>query len=440
MLEILGIVLFALLIGISIALHELGHLIPAKRFGVKVTEYMIGFGPSLWTRQSGETRYGFKLFPLGGYIRMIGMIPPAKGDPPGTVRSMTTGRFATMIADARRASFEEVGPGDEDRVFYKLPVRKRIVVMLGGPVTNLVLAFVMFAGVLVGIGLPEPTRTVGDVVACTPTTDQPVVAPLPSGNCPVPSRPTPAVTAGLEPGDTIVAVDGAPVSTWTDITDVIWDRADTTVTLSVDRDGITRELAVPVAEITRAVYDEAGNPTGQTMTSGFVGVRPEFSYVAQPWSAVPAYMWDISVRSVQALLTLPVRLYELVAETLIGGGERALDGPVSVVGASRIGGEVAAMDEPLKAKVATFLGLAASLNLFLFLFNALPIVPLDGGHVASALYEGVRRRIARLRHRPDPGPVDTARLLPLTYAMAVVLVTMGVIVIWADLVKPISLG
>jgi len=151
-------------------------------------------------------------------------------------------------------------------------------------------------------------------------------------------------------------------------------------------------------------------------------------------------MWDISVRSAAALITLPVRLYELVTETLIGGQERAIDGPVSVVGASRLGGEIAAMDEPFVGKVATFIGLIASLNLFLFLFNLLPILPLDGGHVAGALYEGGRRQVARVRGRPDPGPVDVARLLPVAYVVASVLLIAGVIVIWADLIKPISLG
>jgi membrane-associated protease RseP (regulator of RpoE activity) len=151
-------------------------------------------------------------------------------------------------------------------------------------------------------------------------------------------------------------------------------------------------------------------------------------------------MWDITVRSVQALVMLPVRLYELVTETLVGGGERSVDSPVSVVGVSRIGGEVAAMDQPLTAKAATFLGLAASLNLFLFLFNLLPILPLDGGHVAGALYEGARRQVARVRGRPDPGPVDIARLLPVAYIVAGALMAMAVVVIWADIVKPISIG
>ena len=440
MLELLGIVLFALLIGISIALHELGHLLPAKRFGVKVTEYMIGFGPTVWSRHRGETSYGVKAFPLGGFIRMIGMLPPAKGDPAGTARSMTTGRFAVMIADARRASLEEVGPGDESRVFYRKPVWQRIIIMLGGPTMNLILAFVLFAVILVGIGMPQPSLQVADIVPCTPTATQAIVAPLPSGNCPSGSTPTPAADSGLQPGDVIVAVDGQPASEWSAVTEQIWDRPGQAITVTVDRGGQQIDLAMNVATITRPVLDETGTPTGETVTAGFVGLRPQMEFVPESWSAVPAYMWDLTVRSVQALISLPVRLYELVTETLIGGQERAVDGPVSVVGVSRIGGEIAAMDEPMESKVATFLGLAASLNLFLFLFNLVPVLPLDGGHVVSAAYEGLRRGWARLRRRPDPGPVDTARLLPVAYVVAGVLLAMGVIVIWADIVRPISLG
>ena len=200
------------------------------------------------------------------------------------------------------------------------------------------------------------------------------------------------------------------------------------------------EVPIAIATIDRPVYDDRGNPTGETETSGYIGMRPEFEFVSQSWATVPGYMWDITAASVKALISLPVRLYELVMDTLIGGGERAIDSPVSVVGVSRIGGEIAAMDEPLMSKAATFLGLAASLNLFLFLFNLLPVLPLDGGHVAGAMYEGLRRQFAKVRGRSDPGPVDIARLLPVAYVVAAALVCMGVIVIWADLIKPISLG
>ena len=437
MLEVIGIVLFALLIAGSIALHELGHLIPAKAFGVKVTEYMLGFGPTLWSRVRGETRYGLKAIPLGGYIRMIGMVPPG---PDGTAPAMTTGRWATLVNDARRQSLEEVAPGDENRVFYRLPVRKRIVIMLGGPFMNLLLAFVLFAAVLVGIGIPQASTTVQAIGSCVPTATNAAGAALPSGQCPTGSAPAPAVTAGLAVGDVIVAVDGRAVPTWDAATSWIRAHPGTVTTITVDRGGERIDLPVTVATAQRPAYDDQGNPTGQTVTAGYVGLVPTAVWVRQPMSSVPVYMWDLTEKSVVALVSLPVRLYELVTQTLIGGGQRSPDSPVSVVGVTRLGGDIAATDEPLLAKAATFLGLAASLNLFLFLFNLLPILPLDGGHVAAALYEAARRRLAAWRGRPDPGPFDTARLLPVAYVVAGVLLLMGVIVIWADLVKPITLG
>jgi membrane-associated protease RseP (regulator of RpoE activity) len=440
MLEVIGIVIFVLLIGLSIALHEIGHLVPAKRFGVKVTEYMIGFGPTLMSRVRGETKYGVKAFPVGGYIRMIGMLPPSPGDPEGTARSMTTGRFATMVAQARQQSLDEVGPGDENRVFYRLPVHKRIIIMLGGPFMNLAFAFVLFAILLMGVGLPTPSMEVSSVGRCTPTPAQPSGAPLPSGECPTGSLPAPAAAAGFEPGDVILAIDQVEYSDWYAATDWIREHPGETVTVTVERSGQPVDLTVTIGEATRPVYDESGAATDEVMTAGYIGLAPGSTWEPQPWTTVPAYMWDITVRSVEALISLPVRLFELVTETLLGGGERQVDSPVSVVGVSRIGGEVAAMDQPFRAKVATFLGLLASLNLFLFLFNLLPILPLDGGHVAGAAYEGIRRWLARITGRPDPGPVDVARLLPVAYVVAGVLLAMGVIVIWADLIKPISLG
>jgi membrane-associated protease RseP (regulator of RpoE activity) len=439
-LEIVGITLFVLLIGASIALHEIGHLVPAKKFGVRVTDYMVGFGPTVWSKVRGETRYGIKAFPVGGYIRMIGMLPPGKDDPEGTARSMSTGRFAAMVAQARQQSLEEIQPGDENRVFYKLPVRKRVVIMLGGPFMNLFLAFVLFGIVLVGIGLPAPTSAVNSIVPCTPTVAAPSGDPLPSGECPSGTVPTPAAAAGLQPGDVIVSVGPIASSSWDDITSWIRANPGRSTDVVVLRDGGQVTLPLVVADVERPVFDELGEPTGAVEQVGFLGVSPVFEYQAEPISAVPAYMWDLTYRSAAALISLPIRVYELVDETLIGGGERSLDSPVSVVGASRLGGEVAAMERPLESKIAIFLGLAASLNLFLFLFNLLPILPLDGGHVAGALYESVKRFIARVRGKPDPGPVDTAKLLPVAYVVAGVLLAVGVVVIWADLVRPITLG
>ncbi len=435
--EIVGIIAFALIIGLSIALHEIGHLVPAKKFGVRVTEYMVGFGPTLWSTTRGETTYGIKGIPLGGYIRMIGMLPPADGQT--APRTMATGRFAALVDTARRQSLDEVGPGDENRVFYRLSVPKRVVIMLGGPIMNLVLAFVLFAIVLVGIGLPKPSLQVAGVVPCTPSVEQPLGTTLPSGQCPSGSVATPAAAAGLIPGDVISAINGVPVAEWDEATAQIRANAGRTANVTLEGNDTTLTIPVSIALVERPIYDEQGRQTDQTEQVGFLGVRPAFTNESLGFAAVPGYMWDITQRSAMALLSLPVRVYELVTNTLIGGQERDINGPVSVVGASRLGGEIAAMEEPAGARIASFLALAAALNLFLFLFNLLPVLPLDGGHVAGALFEGSRRTWARVRGRPDPGPVDVARLLPVAYGVAAVLVAVGVIVIWADLVRPLSL-
>ena len=426
-----GILLLLFLIMLSIGLHEWGHFSTARRFGAKVTEFMIGFGPTVVSRTRGETTYGIKAIPLGGYVRIIGMYPPEKeGSPP------RAGRMAELVRDARRQSLAEVGPGDEDRVFYKLPVRQRIIVMLAGPFMNLFLAVVLFGAMLVAVGLPQPSTTVAGAVACVPTAANPDGVPNADGNCE--GAASVAAAAGITAGDRIVSVNGEPVDSWEDLAPAL-EAARGAATVVVERDGQTQSFAVNLQTVPYPIYDDAGNPTGETEQRVFLGVRPQIVYETHPISAVPAYMWDITSLSVGALFTMPQRLWEL-GGTLVNNGERSVESPVSVVGVSRLGGEIAASEVPPEAKIGSFLGLAASLNLFLFLFNLLPVLPLDGGHAAAAVVEGIRRRRARRKGQPDPGPVDTARLLPLTYTVAIGLILVGSMVIWADIVKPITLG
>lgn len=430
--NIVGILIFILLIFLSIGLHEFGHFATAKHYGVKVTEFMIGFGPALWSRVRGETRYGVKAIPVGGYVRIVGMYPPARADRPAP-----TGRFGHLIDEARQQSLSEIEPGDENRVFYRLPIHQRIVVMMAGPFMNLILAFLLFGALLVGVGMPQPTSTLEAVVACVPTASNPGGVAAADGTCDG-SAATAAAAAGLRPGDVITEIDGTRITQWTDVSPAL-AAADGPTQVVVLRDGVPVTETVTMRTVPYPVFDDKGQPTGETTKKAFLGVRPGVDYVGLPVSAVPGYMWDVTTQSVAALFSMPQRLYAL-GETLVTNGQRSPESPVSVVGVTRLGGEIAAADEPMDAKIGSFLGLAASLNLFLFLFNLLPILPLDGGHVAAALYEGARRKWASWRHRPDPGPVDTARLLPLTYSVAVVLISVGALVIWADLVKPITLG
>ena len=171
LLYLLGILVFLAGIALSIGLHEIGHLVPAKRFGVRVQQYMIGFGPTLWSRRRGETEYGVKAIPLGGYIRMIGMFPPKRGEDPRMVRRASTGRMSLLMDQARAQSMEEIQPGDENRVFYKLSVPKKVVVMMGGPTMNLVIAIVLLTITTTLLGVPAASTSVETVTKCVlPTT------------------------------------------------------------------------------------------------------------------------------------------------------------------------------------------------------------------------------------------------------------------------------
>lgn len=441
----LGWLIFLIGVGVSIGLHEVGHLLPAKAFGVKVTQYMVGFGPTAWAKRKGETEYGVKWIPLGGYIRMIGMYPPEKGADPTMLRASSTGRWSTLINDARQASLEEVKPEDADRVFYKLPVRKRIVVMLGGPVMNLLLALVMFTIVISAIGLqtdlqgnPNLTNRVGAVVQCLPTTDNPQGNAAANGEC-AGSTPTPAYAGGLQVADTILSVAGTPTATWEDVQAAIKAAPTGDVVVVVDREGEQVVLTVPLEAIDRPVLDDEGNPTGDTEKRNFLGIAPATERVTQPVTAVPGYVWDLSVRSVATIVTLPVRLWDLAVSTFTDA-PRDEEGIVGPVGVGRITGEIVALDDtPVIDKTAYILSLLAGLNLFLFLFNLIPLLPLDGGHVAGAVWESIKRGWAKLRHKPDPGPVDIAKALPVTYVISIFLVGMGALVLLADLIEPISL-
>ncbi|MCU0262555.1 MAG: site-2 protease family protein [Candidatus Nanopelagicales bacterium] len=448
MLFVLGVLLAGLFIGLSIGLHEVGHMVPAKRFGVRVPQYMVGFGPTLWSKHGRETEYGIKWIPLGGYIRMIGMFPPPKGAPEGTAGRGTTGRFQMLAEEARTAAWEEVQPGDEKRVFYRLSAPKKVVVMLGGPTMNLLLAVVFFFVLLVGIGIPTPTTTVAQVGTCVPSymaTPEAAAAALAdpasvreAPECGPGDEVSPAVVAGIVAGDRITAINGQPVSVWSELTDVTRASPGQTVVLGLETASGPREVEVPMATAYRPVVDDQGFLGEEIVATGYIGVTPQSEYVAQPISAVPATMWDVAVRSGQAMLTLPVRVYEL-AQDMIAGEERDPESPVSVVGVGRISGEVVAAEEPVKAKFAILISLMASLNLFLFLFNLLPVLPLDGGHVLGATYEGARRTVARWRGRPDPGPVDVARLLPVSYGVGIALIAVSSVVILADVINPISI-
>jgi len=426
----LGVVLFALGVVASIALHEVGHMYPAKKFGIKVTQYFVGFGKTLWSTRRGETEYGIKAVPLGGFVKLVGMLPPEKGSDPTKLRRSNTGLFTQLISDARTAEWEHVQPGDEDRLFYRKPWWQKLIVMSGGPMVNVVLAFLLLGGVWTLYGVYEPKPVVAGVSDC--------VIPASEGNrtCTADDPVAPAREAGLQAGDELVAFNGTAVSSWDQLTELIRSNDNGAATIIVERDG-QREVLHTNTMVSSRFADETSE---DLVDVGFLGVLPEQELERKDLGYVVVTMGETTQQVGRALLRMPEKMVG-VFEAAFLGAERDETGPVSVVGASRVAGEVAATDQLIVSeKVVGVIAFLGTLNLFLALFNFIPLLPLDGGHIAGALYEALRRGVARVFHRPDPGYVDVAKMLPVAYAVAGVLLLTGVVLIYADLVNPIRLG
>jgi membrane-associated protease RseP (regulator of RpoE activity) len=439
----LGVVIFAVGLLLSIALHEVGHMVPAKKFGVKVTQYMVGFGPTVWSRKRGDTEYGVKAIPLGGYIRMIGMVPPrADGS-----RSRWPTRMATAVEDFRKVSRSEVMPGDEPREFYRLTPGKKMIVMLGGPTMNLIIYLVLTLILLSTLGRPhdDATKTVASVNKCV----YPVTAPDAQQQiCPVAN--SPAAIAGLKPGDQVVAINGTSIASWDAAVKIIEASPGQQLAMTVERKGAAVALTItPVKNLKYA------NDTGtKTKTAGFIGVSPVIHhyYKALAVTAVPGEVGRQIRLGVDAIGSYPKKIGSLW-DTVFHNKPRDINGAIGVVGIGRLGGDLAQSNRlDVQDKVYTLVGLLASVNLLLFFFNLLPLLPLDGGHVAGAIVEAVKRGRARLRIRrtqPTDGSaaparpqifVDTAQMLPVMYAVASVLIVLTLLTLYADIVKPVNIG
>lgn len=448
---LLGVLFMALGISVSIALHEAGHMFWAKRFGVKVTQYMIGFGPTIWSRTRGETEYGLKAIPLGGFTRMIGMFPPKPGADPSILRSSSTGRISQLMDQARQESMDEVKPGDEDRVFYKLSTPKKLVVMLGGPVMNLIIAAVLLLGVFTLYGIPGLTSQVSSVAQCVQTV--PANATTPPACSPSDPK-APANLAGIRPGDQIVSMAGQPVNSWEDVKALTRPNGGRRIPIVVLRGG--QRLSLSVTPILNNVprVDSQGNlvlgPQGKAIMDrvGFLGLSGSEQLVKQPVTAVPALVGQQIAATARVVVTIPQKMSG-IAQAAFGGGTRDPNGPMSVVGVGRVAGEVASgqlssgvsgTSSGITSRLVILISLIASLNIALFVFNLIPLMPLDGGHAAGALWEGLKRQVARLRGLPNPGYVDVAKALPVTYLVAILLIGMSVLLMYADVVNPIKLG
>jgi membrane-associated protease RseP (regulator of RpoE activity) len=440
MLYALGVLIFALGLLASIALHEVGHMVPAKKFGVKVTQYMVGFGPTLWSRKKGDTEYGVKAIPLGGYIRMIGMVPPARAD---GKRSRWPRRVSTAIEDFRQVSRDEVkSEYDEPRQFYRLTPGKKMIVMLGGPSMNLLIYLVLTIILLTAFGKPasEATTQVKDVVKCVVAAN---ATPAQQKACTQTN--SPAALAGLEAGDRIVAIDGTRIRSWDQLTAAIEPAAGKPLHVTVLRAG--KDIALTVTPVRNVKY--VNDTSTKTKDVGFIGVAPttRYYFASQSVLDVPGEIGRQLGVGFSALGAYPAKLHSLW-ETVFDGKPRDSQGAVGVVGIGRIGGQIADSHIlTLEDKAYTLIGLLASVNLLLFLFNLLPLLPLDGGHVAGALVEAAKRGRARFKARRDPSAprrpqifVDTAQMLPVMYAVASVLILVTLLTLYADIVKPINIG
>ena len=424
---IAGILFILAGIAISIAIHEIGHLWPAKRFGVKVTKYMIGFGPTLYSKQIGETEYGIKAIPLGGYIAMLGMYPPGKK--PETKK----GFFRDMISQARLAHAEYETPKDKNRKFYQLPVHKRMIVMFGGPFMNLVLGVLLTAIALSGFGIYQNSLKISAVSVCLDTE---------VSDCAVADQ-TPAFVAGLKAGDEVVSVAGQKVSNWNEVRDLL--AVNPTAQFELLRDGQQVSATVTAVLQPRPVFDDLGNPV--------LDDNGEIAYRQQPFLGVfltperkplpLTQSLEASGQNIaqigQLILRLPQEVVE-VTGVMLTGAERDPNGPISIVGIGQVAGEVAASDQAdFVDKFATGIQILGSLNFALFVFNMIPLLPLDGGHIAGGVYESIKRGLYRVAGRKDPGPADTALLMPVTYFVFILLLAVSALLITADLLNPVSI-
>jgi membrane-associated protease RseP (regulator of RpoE activity) len=361
---------------------------------------------------------------------MIGMFPPG---PDGRIEARSTSPWRGMIEDARAQSFEELQPGDETRLFYTRKPWKRVIVMFAGPFMNLILAVVVFVGVMMTFGVQSQTTTVSKVSDCV------IQQSENRTKCEKGDPTAPAQAAGLKPGDKIVAFDGTQVTDWSALQSDIRANPGKDVTITVERKGQKVDLHAHLIKNQVSKTDgNGGYVEGKYVYAGFLGFTPATGIVQQSLGQSVQRMGDMMESGVESIVSLPGKIPALW-DAAFGNAPRQPDSPMGVVGAARVGGEILNMDIPASQQVATFVQLVAGFNLSLFLFNMLPLLPLDGGHIAGALWEALRRRVARLFRRPDPGPFDVAKLMPFAYVVAGVFVCFTLLVLLADVVNPVKL-
>ncbi len=425
LLYIVGILVMVLGLAISIGLHEFGHLIPAKLFGVKVPHWAIGFGPRLWKKKIGETEYSVRLIPLGGFISMIGMYPPENPAKPDANR-----RFGSLIAQSREAHSEHMVEGDESRTLWSKPAWQRIIIMLGGPTVNLVLGLLLISIALSGIGSWTQGTKVEGVIECQ---EQMINS---KDSCVPESVRTPAYLAGLRSGDVVLSVDGKAVETAAPLLEKLTSKPLVSHVVVVERDGMEKTLSIFTAEASLPTLDESGNIVN--VVRPYIGVRMEYERMAMPLGESLGYGLDSVGQTFGFIAQFPQQVYSSVS-SLFTGEERGGNSAISVVGIGQVAGEVSSSGADPLDKVFSNMMLIGSLNIALFAFNMIPLPPLDGGHVAGGIYEYLKRGAYRLAGKKDPGRIDTALMAPIAQFMFLALLLAGVMMIVVDFVNPVQL-
>ncbi len=402
--DLIGWVIFLVALLFSVMLHETGHFVVAKKFGMKCTRYFVGFGPTIWSTRRGETEYGIKALPVGGFVKIIGM-----------------------------HSLDDVDdPADEPRSFRRQPGWQRILVLCAGSFMHFLLAFLLIFGLAITIGIENDNTTqLGTVSTCVAAN----TAQLNNGTCTASDKPSPARLAGLKTGDQVIAFNGQPVSNWTQLGDEIRRAPAGSVA------AITVKRAVTAGHGPETLTLHAKLATVSGRSGSYLGIAPTAVFQwANPVRAAQyagTSFGQVIVGSVKAVGALPAALPQLFSKDR---GSTAAGQVSSVVGAAEATGTAVAANVGWQFKVSFILLLIASLNIFVGAFNMLPLLPLDGGHVAVVVWERIRAWFARLRKRPDPGLVDMAKLLPVSFSIFMVLVVFGVMLVLADIVNPVNLA
>ena len=389
---LIGVLAFVFALLFSIMVHEYGHYITAKRYGMRVTEFFLGFGKRIWSTQRGETEFGIKAIPAGGYCKISGM----------SVRD-------EMPADIAH------------RAFYKARTREKLVVLGSGSVLHFILGFLFLFILFTGVGVVKSLPIIQEVLPCVPAKTE----------CTSSDPISPAKQAGLLPGDEVVGINGVRNLDWSEISPVLRESAGKQISLVILRDG--SEINIDLVAATRTVDGE---------DRGFIGIVNKYGLVKEnPISAIGSSAEataQLFVGSIKALIGLPQQIPTLIRQTFLGE-ERGTDGLVGIVGVARATGETASSSNlTMGEKIATFLLIIASLNIFVGIFNLIPILPLDGGHIAVALFEGARRQIYRIRGRAEPGKVDIEKLTPITVIVLVALIFLTALLLIADIFNPIN--